>query len=45
MLWTPGSANAYKNWCAGLEKKGYRQWQDGKERKVFAKLTGYWPRR
>lgn len=35
------SANAYKNWCAALEKKGYRQWQDRKERKVFAKLTGY----
>ena len=35
------SANSYQTWCAGLEKKGYRQWQDRRERKVFAKLTGY----
>jgi len=35
------SANAYQSWRAGLEKKGYREWQDRKERKVFAKLTGY----
>lgn len=35
------SANAYKEWRAGLEKKGYREWCDRKERKVFAKLTGY----
>jgi thioredoxin-related protein len=35
------SANAYQSWRAGLEKKGYRQWQDRKERKVFAKLTGF----
>ena len=35
------SANAYKDWRSGLEKKGYREWQDRKERKVFAKLTGY----
>jgi len=35
------SANTYKIWCAGLEKKGYRQWRDLRERAVFAKLTGY----
>jgi len=35
------SENAYKEWRAGLEKKGYREWSDRKERKVFAKLTGY----
>lgn len=35
------SANAYQIWRADLEKKGYREWQDRKDRKVFAKLTGY----
>ena len=35
------SSEAYKSWRAGLEKKGYREWQDRKERKVFAKLTSY----
>ncbi len=35
------SANAYKDWRAGLEKKGYREWQDRKDRKLFAKLTAY----
>lgn len=35
------SANAYKEWRAGLEKKGYREWRDRRDRKVFAKLTGY----
>jgi protein disulfide-isomerase len=35
------SANAYKDWRSKLEKKGYREWQDRKDRKVFAKLTGY----
>jgi thioredoxin-related protein len=35
------SANAYKAWRAGLERKGYREWQDRKERKVLAKLTAY----
>ena len=35
------SANAYQVWRTGLEKKGYREWKDNKERKVFAKLTGY----
>jgi len=35
------SASAYQDWRASLEKKGYREWQDRKERKVFAKLTGY----
>jgi hypothetical protein len=35
------SANARQEWRAALEKKGYREWQDRKERKVFAKLTGY----
>ena len=35
------SANAWQAWRSGLEKKGYREWQDRKERKVFAKLTAY----
>lgn len=35
------SAEAYKGWRAGLEKKGYREWQDRKERKLFARLTSY----
>lgn len=34
------SSVAYQSWRAGLEKKGYREWQDRKGRKVFAKLTG-----
>jgi len=35
------SANAYKVWRAKLEQKGYREWQDRKDRKIFAKLTSY----
>jgi len=35
------SANAYQNWRASLEKKGYREWKDRKERKVLAKLMSY----
>ena len=35
------SAEAYKGWRAGLEKKGYREWQDRKGRKIFARLTSY----
>ena len=35
------SANAYKVWCAKLEQKGYRQWQDRSDRKVFAILSHY----
>lgn len=35
------SAHAYTQWKAGLEKKGYREWRDRKDRKVFAKLTSY----
>lgn len=35
------AAEAHKSWHAGLEKRGYRDWQDRKERKVFAKLTSY----
>jgi thioredoxin-related protein len=35
------SSEAYKGWRAGLEKKGYREWRDRKERKIFAKLTSY----
>ena len=31
----------YKNWHASLEKKGYRQWSDGKGRSIFAKLVHY----
>lgn len=35
------SESAYKGWRASLEKKGYREWQDRKGRKVFARLTSY----
>jgi len=35
------AVEAYKGWRAGLEKKGYREWQDRKGRKIFAKLTSY----
>lgn len=35
------SANAYKTWKEGMEKKGYREWHDRKGRVVFAKLTSY----
>lgn len=35
------SSNASKQWRTSLEKKGYREWRDRKERKVFAKLTAY----
>lgn len=35
------AAESHKGWRGGLEKKGYREWQDRKERKVFARLTSY----
>lgn len=35
------SAESNKGWRAGLEKKGYREWQDRKERKIFARLISY----
>jgi len=35
------SSVAYQGWRAGLEKKGYRDWQDRRERKIFARLTSY----
>lgn len=35
------STNAHQAWKAGLEKKGYREWKDRKDRKVFAKLIAY----
>lgn len=35
------AAESYKSWRAGLEKKGYREWQDRRDRKVFAKLVSY----
>jgi thioredoxin-related protein len=35
------SSTAYQAWRKGLEKKGYREWQDRRERKVFARLTSY----
>ncbi|HEY8962550.1 MAG TPA: thioredoxin family protein [Luteolibacter sp.] len=31
----------YGEWRAGMEKKGYREWQDRSGRKVFAKLLAY----
>ncbi|MFT4175116.1 MAG: thioredoxin family protein [Luteolibacter sp.] len=35
------AAERYRSWRAGLEKKGYREWKDRKDRKVFAKLKSY----
>ncbi|MBN8457954.1 MAG: thioredoxin family protein [Verrucomicrobia bacterium] len=35
------STRAYQEWRAGLEKKGYRDWRDPKDRKIFAKLVSY----
>jgi hypothetical protein len=35
------SAESYKGWRGNLEKKGYREWQDRRERKIFARLTSY----
>jgi thioredoxin-related protein len=35
------AANAYKEWRVGMEKKGYREWSDRKDRKLFAKLASY----
>lgn len=35
------STQSIKGWHSGLEKKGYREWQDRKGRKIFAKLTSY----
>lgn len=31
----------YKGWREGMEKKGYREWQDRGDRKIFAKLITY----
>jgi thioredoxin-related protein len=35
------SSHAYESWRASLVKKGYREWSDRQDRKVFAKLTSY----
>jgi thioredoxin-related protein len=35
------SAHALKDWRASMEAKGYREWSDLKDRKVFAKLVRY----
>lgn len=35
------SAESYKAWRGNLEKKGYREWQDRRERKIFARLISY----
>lgn len=35
------SSTAYISWRKNLEGKGYREWQDQKGRKVFAKLVSY----
>lgn len=32
---------SYKGWREGLEKKGYREWNDRRGRKIFAKLISY----
>ncbi len=35
------SSIAYQSWRTNLEHQGYREWQDRKQHKVFAKLTRY----
>lgn len=35
------SAVSYRAWRGELEKKGYREWRDRADRKVFAKLVAY----
>jgi hypothetical protein len=35
------STTAYQSWRAGMEKKGYREWQDRLGRKIFARLVSY----
>jgi thioredoxin-related protein len=35
------SEAAYSSWRKGLEKKGYREWEGKRGRKVFAKLVSY----
>jgi hypothetical protein len=35
------SSHAYQGWRTSMEKKGYREWRDRQERKVFAKLVSY----
>ena len=35
------SAHSYQAWRKSLEKKGYREWRDRQDRRVFAKLTNY----
>ncbi|MES2996622.1 MAG: thioredoxin fold domain-containing protein [Verrucomicrobiota bacterium] len=35
------SSQTHAAWRAKLEKKGYREWSDKQDRKVFAKLTSY----
>lgn len=35
------SSTSYQTWRKNLEKKGYREWQDRRVRKVFARLTSY----
>lgn len=35
------SANAYQTWKKELEAKGYREWKDRQDRKIFAKLISY----
>ncbi len=35
------SSHFYQSWRKSLEAKGYREWRDQKDRKVFAKLSNY----
>lgn len=35
------SAHALQGWRASMERKGYREWSDRQDRKVFAKLARY----
>lgn len=35
------SSNNHREWVASMEKKGYREWKDGRGRSIFAKLIAY----
>ncbi|MES2477339.1 MAG: thioredoxin family protein [Verrucomicrobiota bacterium] len=35
------SKASYDGWRKGMEKKGYREWSDRRDRKIFAKLVSY----
>jgi thioredoxin-related protein len=35
------AATAFASWRTDMEKKGYRTWSDGRDRRLFAKLLSY----